>query len=173
MSHDHHGAAHLLDDDVPAVLLLGRPNAGKSSVYNRLTVTGVPVGQLRPRIVEFLQNFEREPLVEVEPLLRITVNGEVRSPNTYLFGPEVSVAEAIARAGGATADGKMSRVVLERDGERRTLDLSSPSAQIEGETIRSGDRITVNRGRQLLRDVVGPAASIASTIVSLLILVRR
>ena len=54
MSHDHHGAAHLLDDDVPAVLLLGRPNAGKSSVYNRLTGADARVGNFPGITVDVL-----------------------------------------------------------------------------------------------------------------------
>lgn len=54
MSHDHHRAAHLLADDAPAVLLLGRPNAGKSSVYNRLTGAHAKVGNFPGVTVDIL-----------------------------------------------------------------------------------------------------------------------
>ncbi|MDP3217916.1 MAG: FeoB small GTPase domain-containing protein, partial [Deltaproteobacteria bacterium] len=61
MSHDHHGAAHLLGDDVPAVLLLGRPNAGKSSVYNRLTGADAKVGNFPGVTVDILSADLRLP----------------------------------------------------------------------------------------------------------------
>jgi len=141
-------------------------------VYNRLKVAGVPVTQLHARIREFLLTFEREPLVEVEPLLRVVVGGEVRSPNIYLLGPEVTVADAIARAGGVGAEGRLDAVTVERAGARRRLDLTRPDASA-AETVRSGDLIVVDRRRRLLRDVVGPLASVAATVVSLLTLARQ
>ena len=54
MSHHHHGDEHLLGDDAPAVLLLGRPNAGKSSVYNRLTGAHAKVGNFPGVTVDIL-----------------------------------------------------------------------------------------------------------------------
>lgn len=54
MSHDHHGAPHLLDDARPSVLLVGRPNAGKSSVYNRLTGADARVGNFPGITVDVL-----------------------------------------------------------------------------------------------------------------------
>jgi ferrous iron transport protein B len=54
VSHDHHGPAHLLDDATTAVLLLGRPNAGKSSVYNRLTGADAKVGNFPGVTVDIL-----------------------------------------------------------------------------------------------------------------------
>lgn len=54
MSHDHHGAGHLLDDTRPSVLLVGRPNAGKSSVYNRLTGADAKVGNFPGITVDVL-----------------------------------------------------------------------------------------------------------------------
>lgn len=54
MSHDHHGAGHLLDDARPSVLLVGRPNAGKSSVYNRLTGADAKVGNFPGITVDVL-----------------------------------------------------------------------------------------------------------------------
>jgi len=54
VSHHHHGDEHLLGDDAPAVLLLGRPNAGKSSVYNRLTGAHAKVGNFPGVTVDIL-----------------------------------------------------------------------------------------------------------------------
>lgn len=142
-------------------------------VYNRLRVVDVPVAALRPRIREFLLTFEREPLVEVEPLLRVLVGGEVRSPGVYYLTPEATIADGVAKAGGVAADGRLNAVVVEREGTRRKLDLTRPDAALAGETVRSGDRIVVERRRQLLRDVVGPLASLAATAVALLTLARQ
>jgi len=142
-------------------------------VYNRLTVVGVPTSALRARVEEFLRTLQREPQVNVEPLVRIAVGGEVRQPNTYLFPPEYTIADAVASAGGVLPDGRLDRVRLDRGTTSRTLNLSEPDAELLASTIRSGDRITVERRRNMLRDVVGPSASIAATILTVVNLFTR
>ncbi len=54
MSHHHHGVGNLLGNDAPCVLLLGRPNSGKSSVYNRLTGADAKVGNFPGVTVDIL-----------------------------------------------------------------------------------------------------------------------
>lgn len=142
-------------------------------VYNRLTVVGVPTSALHARVEEFLRTLHREPQVSVEPLVRVTVGGEVRTPNSYLFPPNYTVADAVASAGGAASEGRLDRVRLDRGPASRTLDLTRPDTSPRENTIRSGDRITVERRRNTLRDVAGPTASIAATILTIVNLFTR
>lgn len=141
-------------------------------LYNRLQVGGVPVAELRGEVDAFLRKFQRDPQVEVEPLFKVTVSGSVRSPNIYTLPPETTLADAIARAGGAAEGGRLDRVILLRDGRELRVDLSR-GADVAPQNIRSGDQILVPARRNLLRDYIGPLASVSATIFSIISLSRR
>ncbi len=72
-----------------------------------------------------LQRFEVDPQFVLEPLYRVSVIGEVRTPNLYSVQPGVTVAQAVAMAGGRT-DRSRSRAVLTRDSRQTTVDLDRP-----------------------------------------------
>ena len=178
------GASGLQPGDAVRITVFEMPNLSgefgvspdgtlQHPVYNRLTVVGVPTGALRARVEEFLRTLQREPQVSVEPLVRVTVGGEVRTPNSYLFPPDYTIADAVASAGGAAAEGRLDRVRVDRGAQSRTVDLTRPDANPRESTIRSGDRITVERRRNTLRDVVGPTASIAATLLTIVNLFTR
>ena len=141
-------------------------------LYNRLKVGGVPVAELRGEVDAFLRKFQRDPQVEVEPLFKVTVSGSVRSPHIYTLPPETTLADAIARAGGAAEGGRLDRVILLRDGRELRVDLSR-GADVAPQNIRSGDQILVPARRNLLRDYIGPLASVSATIFSIISLSRR
>lgn len=140
-------------------------------LYNRIKVAGLPLGLLKPRIATFLSTFQREPQLEVEPLFKVTVGGEVRTPNIYFLPPETTIADAVAHAGGLTDRAKLEDVTVIRDGRSRSYDLSTPSASRAG-TIDSGDQITVGRSRNLASEIL-PFAGIIISVVSLIILARH
>ena len=90
MSHHHHGTkAERATDVRPTVVLVGRPNAGKSSLFNRLTGASAKVG-----------NF---PGVTVDVMEAEVVVGEVRLrvvdlPGLYsLDGNDAERDEGVAR----------------------------------------------------------------------------
>lgn len=143
----------------------------KHPLYNQVKVAGVPLGMLRGRIASFLARFQREPQLEVEPLFKVTVGGEVKAPTIYLFPPETTLADAVARAGGPTDRAKLEDVTVLRGGHRLSYDLSSGSNP-QAQTIQSGDQIVVGRRRDITSDFL-PYVGVALSIVSIIILARH
>ncbi|HEX2081152.1 MAG TPA: polysaccharide biosynthesis/export family protein [Longimicrobium sp.] len=137
-------------------------------LYRDVKAAGVPLPEVEARVGQRLRQFEANPLFVVEPLLRVAVGGEVRNPNLYAVRPEVTVLQAVARAGGLSERGRLDRVHLVRDGVRQTLDLSSPGSGHSLLTVRSGDQIYVERRRDVLRENIAPVASVVGAIAALI-----
>lgn len=105
-------------------------------------VTGIPVRELRRSLYEEFQRELRNPSIEIIPLRRVYVLGEVKVPGLYNVDPTISLAGAIALAGGPTQDGDARAARIVRAG---TVVLGSvPSeASLTAVDIRSGDQIFV------------------------------
>lgn len=58
----------------------------------------------------------RNPSVELTPLRRVFVLGEVTEPGVYDLDPAMSLAGAVAMAGGANPQGDLRKVKILRDG---------------------------------------------------------
>ena len=145
----------------------------KHPLYRELRLGGLRAGEAEALLRAFLSRFETAPQFVFEPLYRVSVTGEVRMPNLYTLSPETTIAEAVARAGGATERGRLDRVTLLRGGREIVVDLTRPEAGMAEMTIRSGDRIIVGRQRGLLREYIAPAASIVSAAAMLLNVLTR
>lgn len=141
--------------------------------FQALKVAGVPLPAVRELIRARLEERIREPDFVIEPLLRVSVAGEVRLPNLYTLPPETTVAQAIAQAGGPTEQARLSDVRLVREGRKTRLDLADPKAPLASFTIRSGDEIVVGRRSDLLRDVLGPIGSLLAATAAIVTVVRR
>jgi protein involved in polysaccharide export with SLBB domain len=141
--------------------------------YQQLRVTGMAVSDVRRVIGDHLAKFEAQPLFVVEPLLRVTVGGEVNRPGLYTLTPETSVAQAVAAAGGVAERGRSERVELFRDGRAIQVDLTQPEPGNAQMPIRSGDQIFVARRSAVFREFVLPVVSIAGAAAAILNVTRR
>lgn len=129
-----------------------------------VNVVGVPRSVIRERLRVALSRYERDPSFVFSFLYRVAVGGEVRLPNLYTVIPETTVGQAVATAGGLTEYGRLDRVVVARGGQEMMLDLRDP---VQAETrIRSGDQVRVTRRGNLMRDVIGPFASVIGAIAA-------
>ena len=90
--------------------------------------TGLSIFQLRDKIREGLSRYVVDPQVSIGILSiqsqKIIVLGEVRSPGYFPVEISMTVLEAIARAGGASADAEQESVLLIRGG------LESPELRL-------------------------------------------
>lgn len=136
-------------------------------------VTGVSLATMEGRIRDRLEGLMTSPQFVAQPLLRVSVGGEVRQPSLYRLPPGTSIAEAVALAGGATERGRLERVRLLRGGEQLRVDLVSPQAGLAQQPIRSGDQIYVEVRRSLFREYIAPAGSITAALVSLISVLTR
>jgi protein involved in polysaccharide export with SLBB domain len=141
--------------------------------YQQLRVTGMAVSDVRRVIGDHLARFEAQPLFVVEPLLRVTVGGEVNRPGLYTLTPETSVAQAVAAGGGVGELGRPDRVQLFREGRAMQVDLTKPEPGNAQMPIRSGDQIYVARRSAVFREVVLPVVSIAGAAAAIVNVVMR
>jgi protein involved in polysaccharide export with SLBB domain len=137
-------------------------------ILKDVTVTGVPFDQATLRLAQLLRTFHGEVQFVVEPLVRVGVAGEVRQPNLYHLPPDMTLAYAVAAAGGATERGRLDRVEFVRNGVRRVVDLTDPGDLVVNTELRSGDQVLVGRRRDVLREYVMPLSSVVGALAALI-----
>lgn len=123
------------------------------------------------------RGFER-PELSVQPLVRVSVLGQVRTPGLYPVDPGTSLLQLITLAGGPgdNADLRKTRVV--RDGRAYTVDLEGALAGSSAGRIvlYSNDYVVVPRRTGLTRENLAFAFGIASTlltVINLIVTLRR
>ena len=143
---------------------VGADGALRHPVYHDVAVAGMPMPEVESRIRSILMRFEAAPVFIVEPLLRVSVEGEVRQPGLYAMSVETTLGQAIGVAGGATSAARTDRVTLRRGSSVVSLDLNDPRTAASATRVQSGDRIIVAQQRSILRDYIAPIASIAAAV---------
>lgn len=124
-----------------------------------VAVTGVSSDSLRLLLEARYAKYLREPTIEVSLRRRVSVLGSVRNPGVYQVDPYVSVADALAMAGGTTAEARPDEVRVLRGNQtlrtrlsRRTILADSPVQS--GDQLYVPDRGWVSRNLTLLSAVV-------------------
>lgn len=120
---------------------------------------------LKKWILNSYANYLKNPSIEVLLIRRIQVLGAVKNPGLYPVEPTMTVADAIALAGGNTPHGKSDVVELRREGQK--AGQLAGRSQIGEYSIRSGDQIYVPERSWISRNpgVVISAVAVISTIV--------
>jgi polysaccharide export outer membrane protein len=147
-------------------------------LFRSVQVAGVPFATAEANLRRFLARFEYNPEFVIEPLIRVAISGEVERPLVYALRPETTVAEAVARAGGATQLGARNRVRvlrLQPSGQQEQLlvNLTDPQAGYGRIPIRSGDQIIIDRRKSFMRDILLPTLGVIGSIASLGLLIDR
>lgn len=137
-------------------------------LYREIQVIGVPLNTVEERLRSFLTKYIANPQFVIQPLMKIIVGGEVRSPNVYSVPPETTIAQAVALAGGPTERGNPQKLRVIRDGQEILVDLTRADSDVARLQIRSGDQILMSRRSARFRDYIGPilsgAAALAATV---------
>jgi protein involved in polysaccharide export with SLBB domain len=107
-----------------------------------LRVADLPGDSLKRLLVSSYAKYLRDPAVDVTVLRRVTVLGAVRTPNVYHVEPTMTVADALALAGGAAPDGKVDQVELRRKDRGPPVKLTR-GTRLADTPIRSGDELYV------------------------------
>jgi protein involved in polysaccharide export with SLBB domain len=104
-------------------------------------VTGLPAAELKRQLVADYRQELRNQDVQISLLRRVRVLGAVKNPGIYQVDPTMSVADAIALAGGATHEGKLKGIQVLRRGKviRSDVDVHTPIAR----EMQSGDQVIV------------------------------
>ncbi len=135
------------------------------------SVTGMAPSELMDGL---LADYARElasPDVAITLLRRVRILGAVSNPGLYLVDPTMTLADALALAGGTTREGKLTGIRVMRDGTEVHQNLASGVRLAEG--IRSGDQILVPERSWLSRHstvVVGGLISATALILARLLI---
>jgi polysaccharide export outer membrane protein len=138
-------------------------------------VANVPMQALRDSLMrEYLQQL-RNPSITITPLRRINILGEVQHPGLYPVDPTVTLAGAVALAGGANAEGDLTHVSLLRAGSAPLRGLSV-AASLDQLDVRSGDQIVVARRSWASRNsstLLASGLSFVTAIATYVILYKK
>jgi protein involved in polysaccharide export with SLBB domain len=98
-------------------------------------------------------------------LRRINVLGAVQKPGLYSVDPTMTIADALAAAGGATQMGDQHKIELVRDGVRISERINS-GTKIGETSLRSGDQIFVPERSFIVRNsaLVATAVSVSASL---------
>jgi protein involved in polysaccharide export with SLBB domain len=139
-------------------------------LLGRQSVVGLPLDRFRDTLLEQYRVELRNPSITITPLRRVHVLGEVNQPGLYPIDPTLSLAGAVALAGGATPSGDLGKIRVVRGGEVLRLRVG-PGATLESADVRSGDQIFVERRSWFERNstfVVSALLSVTSLAITIL-----
>ncbi len=133
-------------------------------------VVGIPVPALRDQLISAYRAELRNPSISITPLRRVYVLGEVNRPGLHAVDPTVSLAGAVALAGGANFQGDLRRIRVIRGSEEILHGIPLETA-LSAVDIRSGDQIFIDRRNWFERNsavLVSSAVGLTSIVISLL-----
>jgi protein involved in polysaccharide export with SLBB domain len=136
-----------------------------------VSLAGVLRSELAARLEMHLAHYLRDPTVQVRPLIRILIEGEVAKPGYYAVPPEMPLADALTSAGGLTQRAKPTRMRVERgsaaiwsgDQLQQALGRGFTLDQL---SLRAGDRLFVPA-----RGDVGRTIGIIGGIIAIPVLI--
>lgn len=126
---------------------------------------------LKARLVKAYEAFLNHSSINITLLRRLQVLGAVRNPGLYPVDATMTVADALALAGGTTPQGDPDRIELVRDGQRIAARLSA-NTPITGSQLQSGDQIFVPERSWVSRNAGVVAAGITATVSLVVALLR-
>jgi protein involved in polysaccharide export with SLBB domain len=129
-----------------------------------VSVQGRPVAEVEDSIRSAFDRYLRNPSIDVVMLRRINILGQVGQPGLYPVDPTMTVADAIALAGGMLPDARQDEIELLR-GEHRLTTQITERTRITDLGLRSGDQLYVPERSWMARNS-GLVATLAATVIS-------
>lgn len=133
-------------------------------------VAGIPIDTVRAQLIDAYQVDLRNPSITIRPLRRIYVLGDVNRPGLQALDPTLSLAGAVAIAGGSSPLGDLRRLTIIRDGRELGTNLG-PEMDLVSVGIMSGDQIFVGRRSWWERNapfVTSTVLGVAGIVVAIL-----
>jgi len=135
-------------------------------------VTGLSPEQLRKALTADFAHYLQNPSIQITVLRRISISGEVKKPGLYPVDGTITLADAIAMAGGVSPTGNPNDISLIRNGTVVRQKLSQATV-IGTSPIRSGDQILVRQRGWLSRNLTLVTSLLGTvTAVTVALIVR-
>lgn len=143
-------------------------NANSVVVFPRLgeyDVRGETAEHLVTRLVDAYRKYLLNPSIEVTVLRRVNILGSVSKPGIYNIDPTITIADALALAGGVTPIGDGDKIRILREGQD-IGSLVSQRTRISDSPLQSGDQIFIPE-RSLFQRNTTLYATIISAVVTI------
>ena len=157
------------EEDLSGEFLVDESGIVTLPLLGRVPVIGVPFSELRSQLLAAYAEQLRNPSISITPLRRVYVLGEVTEPGVYALSPSLSLAGAVALAGGATTEGNLRSLRVIREGQILVKGIRSEAALAEIGVL-SGDQIFVDRHNWFDRNstfLVSALLSVTSIFITL------
>ena len=118
-----------------------------SPTVGTLSLQGTLRSELQPKMQTYVARFIRNPTVRARPLVRVSIQGEVRSAGYYAVPADAELSEVFMAAGGTTPNARTDRVKLERNGRTYLEGDDLQMALAGGSTL---DQAGVREGDQFV-----------------------
>lgn len=129
-------------------------------------VTSASTTALQATITHDLGAFLTHPAIDVMFLRRVQVVGAVEKPGLYHVDQTMTVADAIALAGGVTSSGRTDKVEIIREGQKLP-DRVSGRTLISHSAVRSGDQLYIPERSWISRNpatILGALSAITAIV---------
>ncbi len=142
-------------------------------VIGERDVVTLPKPQLRDSLISALRVTVKNPSIEVSFLKRINILGKVTKPGMYNVDETMTVASALALAGGAESTGQPDQVQLLRGDEVLKTRISRRTS-IADLALQSGDQLFVPERSWIARNTPMVSALVSGLVsVTVALLVRN
>jgi hypothetical protein len=143
-----------------------------------LPLTGVLRSEIASRVTTEILKYVKASSVEVVPLTRIAVLGEVVRPGYFALRSDVPITDAIMIAGGPTTSADIDQTVVKRANREYRSVNETRHAIANGLTIdqlglSAGDVVLVGRQRTLISQSVLSVLGMAATLGAVVVAIRR
>jgi protein involved in polysaccharide export with SLBB domain len=151
-----------------------RIDQSSSAVLPRIgliSLAGVPAEMIADSVRSAYKAVLRSRSIEVTPLRRVGILGDVRKPDVYYVDLTTNLRDAIAMAGGVAEIGRPDDVSLVRNGQRtKVKDWENSSS--DWAPLLSGDEILVARQSFFERNAIAVITAI-SVLASIIFTLAR
>ena len=120
----------------------------------KMRVAGLGTEEISLLLVEKFKRYAKDPIVMVEPKIRIALTGSFKEPGMYRFTLGTSFWDMVKTAGGLDGT-SLEKVYLIRNGKRMSKNLLQAfynASSIDELGLRSGDVIYAKRPRKISVD---------------------
>lgn len=136
-------------------------------VIGDVPLKGVLRAELEPHLTRAISRYVRDPVVHARSLIRVSILGEVPRPGFYLVPTDMVITDALMQAGGPATTSNLTKIRIERGGERLWEGEPLQRAIAEGRTLdqlslQAGDRVVVPKLKRVSETGVRTAILILS-----------